>query len=71
MKKIKSEMSDVNTNTKVLHENKQKLKDAIKKTKLDPIEAEITRRAAPKKGGYTAKKSKKNNKTKKSTWRSS
>ena len=70
--KIKSEMSDVNTNTKVpLEENKAKLKDAIKETKLKPIEREIERRAVLKNGGFTAKKFKNNNKTKKSTRSSS
>ena len=67
--KIESEMSDVNTNTKVsLQKNKNTLKAAIRKTKLEPIEAEIAKRATAKKGGFTAKK---NNKTKKSTRRSS
>lgn len=68
---IENQMEFVNKNIGVLEANKAKLKDAIKETKLEPIKREIERRAALKKGGFTAKKSKKNNKTKKSTRRSS
>lgn len=66
--KIEAEINYVNTNPMVLEKNKGPLKNYIKRDKLDPI---IAAMAGKSKGGYTAKKSKKNNKTKKSTRRSS
>ena len=71
---IEKDIAFVNTNTKVLPQNKAELKNVITRTRLQPIDAEIVARRLKKessKGGSTAKKSKKNNKTKKSTRRSS
>jgi hypothetical protein len=67
--KIENNIAFVNTNTKVLPTNKEKLKSAIRDSLL-PINTAIAMKARQR-GGKTAKKSKKNNKTKKSTQRSS
>jgi len=71
--KVQKDIKFVNTNTKVAPQNKDALKVAIRESRMMPIETaiEMKRRQAPAKGGFTAKKSKKNNKTKKSTRRSS
>jgi hypothetical protein len=68
--KVQKDINFVNTNTKVAPQNKKALQDAIRQSRMMPIETAIEMKR--RKGGKrTAKKSKKNNKTKKSTQRSS
>ena len=69
-KKVQKDIDFVNTNTKVAPQNKETLKKEIQRSRMMPINAAIAMKARQR-GGKTAKKSKKNNKTKKSTRRSS
>lgn len=69
-KKVQKDIDFVNTNTKVAPQNKETLKKAIRESRMMPIDTAIAMKARQR-GGKTAKKSKKNNKTKKSTRRSS